>query len=80
VIAFEAIERALFESCGTRRDLRKHHPRLAFRTAEALNCEQWDCGWVIGHRIVAKEGTVPNMRPEFRSRCSILLIHENFAD
>src|SRR6478736_1545471 len=25
--------------------------RLAFRAAEPLNCEQRDCGWVIGHCI-----------------------------
>jgi hypothetical protein len=24
---------------------------LAFWAAEFLNCEQWDCGWVIGHCI-----------------------------
>jgi hypothetical protein len=31
--------------------MRKHHARSAFRAAESLNCEQRDCGWVIGHCI-----------------------------
>jgi hypothetical protein len=31
--------------------VRKHHPRLAFRTAEVLNGEQRDCGRIIGHCI-----------------------------
>ena len=51
VIAFGAFERAKFKSCGPRRDPRKPHARSAFRAAELLNCEQWDCGWVIGHCI-----------------------------
>jgi hypothetical protein len=39
VIALRAVERAKFKSCGSWRDTRKHHPRLAFRAAESLNCE-----------------------------------------
>ena len=49
MIAFRAVERAKFKSCRSRRNARKHHARLAFRTAQSLNCEQWDCGQVIGH-------------------------------
>jgi len=30
---------------------RKLHARSASRAAKLLNCEQWDCGWVIGHCI-----------------------------
>jgi hypothetical protein len=48
-IAFRAAERAKFKSCRARRDARKHHAHLAFRAAESLNCEQRDCGQVIGH-------------------------------
>jgi hypothetical protein len=51
VIAFGAVERAKFVSGRPRRDARKHHARLAFRAAESLNCEQRDCGWVMGHCI-----------------------------
>jgi hypothetical protein len=51
VTAFGAVERAKFVSSRPRRDARKHHARLAFRAAESLNCEQRDCGWVIGHCI-----------------------------
>src|SRR5450432_2489510 len=51
VIAFGAFERAKFKSRRPRRDPRKPHARSALRAAELLNCEQWDCGWVIGHGI-----------------------------
>jgi hypothetical protein len=51
MIAFGAVERAKFESCRPRRDAGKPHASLAFGAAESLNCEQWDCGWVIGHCI-----------------------------
>jgi hypothetical protein len=51
VIAFGAFERAKFKSRGPRRDPREPHARSAFRAVELLNCEQWDCGWVIGHGI-----------------------------
>jgi hypothetical protein len=51
VIAFGAVERAKFKSCRPRRDARKLHARSTFRAAKLLNCEQWDCGWVIGHCI-----------------------------
>jgi hypothetical protein len=51
VIAFGAVEPAKFESRRPLRDARKDHARLAFRAAEPLNCEQRDCGWVIGHCI-----------------------------
>jgi hypothetical protein len=50
-VAFGAVERAKFESCRPRRDVGKPHANLAFWAAESLNCEQWDCGWVIGHCI-----------------------------
>ena len=48
-IAIGAVERAKFKSCRPRRDARKLHARSAFWTAELLNGEQWDCGWVICH-------------------------------
>ena len=51
MIAFGAVEPAKFESCRPRRDARKDHARSAFRAAESRNCEQRDCGWVIGHCI-----------------------------
>jgi hypothetical protein len=51
VTAFGAIEPAKFKSCGSRCDTRKPHARSAFRAAESLDREQWDCGWVIGHCI-----------------------------
>ena len=51
VIAFGAVEPAKFESFRPRRDARKDHARSAFRAAEPLNCEQGDCGSVIGHCI-----------------------------
>jgi hypothetical protein len=51
MIAFGAIERAKFESCRPRRDARKQHARSAFRAAETLNCEQWNCGQMIAHCI-----------------------------
>src|SRR5260221_1727231 len=51
VIAFGAVERAKFESCRPRRDMSQPHANLALWAAESLNCEQWDCGWVIGHCI-----------------------------
>lgn len=51
MIAFGTVERAKFESCGPRRDVGKPHANLAFWAAESLYCEQWDCGWVIGHCI-----------------------------
>jgi hypothetical protein len=51
MIAFGAVERAKFESFRPRRDAGKSHANLAFWAAESLNCEQWDCGWVIGHCI-----------------------------
>src|SRR5258707_15606609 len=51
VIAFGAVEPLEFESCRPRRGARKLHARAAFWTAELLNCEHWDCGWVICHCI-----------------------------
>ena len=51
VIAFGAVERAKFESCRPRRDVSQPHANLALWAAESLNCEQRDCGWVIGHCI-----------------------------
>jgi hypothetical protein len=49
MIAFRTVERADFKSCRPRRNACKHHARSAFRAAELLNCEQWDCGQVVGH-------------------------------
>jgi hypothetical protein len=51
VTAFGAVERAKLESCRPRRNVRWNHARSAFRAAESLNSEQWDCRWVFGHRI-----------------------------
>jgi hypothetical protein len=51
VIAFRAAERAKFKSCRSWRDARKHHPHLTDRAAESLDCEQWNCGWKIGHCV-----------------------------
>jgi hypothetical protein len=51
MIAFGAVERAKFESDRPRQDARKRHAGSALRAVEVLNCEQWDCGWVIGHCI-----------------------------
>jgi hypothetical protein len=51
VIAFGAVERAKFESCRPRRDVSQPHANLALWAAESLNCEQRDCGWVVGHCI-----------------------------
>ena len=51
VIAFGAVERAKFESFRPRCDVGKLHANLALWAAESLNCEQWDCGWIIGHCI-----------------------------
>src|SRR5258705_9538097 len=51
VSTFGAVERAKLKSCGPRRGARKLHACAAFWAAELLNCEQWDCGWVICHCI-----------------------------
>src|SRR5258707_916689 len=51
VIAFGAVEPLEFKSCRPRRGTRKLHARAAFWAAELLNCEHWDCGWVICHCI-----------------------------
>ena len=51
VIAFGAVEGAQFKSCGARQDMRERQAGSAFRAAELFNCEQWDCGQVIGHCI-----------------------------
>src|SRR5258708_5512780 len=51
VIAFGAVEPLEFKSCRPRRGARKLHARAAFWAAELLNCEHWDCGWVICHCI-----------------------------
>ena len=85
VTAFGAVERAKLESRRPRRDARKHHSRSAFRAAESLNSEQWDCGWVIGHGIPPLDRAGPpnsqspggddgrNMISGVQSRWSILL-------
>jgi hypothetical protein len=51
MIAIGAVERAKFESFRPRCDFGKLHANLALWAAESLNCEQWDCGWIIGHCI-----------------------------
>src|SRR5258708_19117067 len=51
VIAFGAVEPLEFKSCRPRRGARKLHARAASWAAELLNCEHWDCGWVICHCI-----------------------------
>src|SRR6266478_2006375 len=51
LIAFGAVEPLEFKSCRPRRGARKLHARAAFWAAELLNCEHWDCGWVICHCI-----------------------------
>src|SRR6476660_4018071 len=51
VIAFGAVEPPKFKSCRPRRGARKFHARAAFWAAKLLNCEHWDCGWVICHCI-----------------------------
>jgi hypothetical protein len=85
VTAFGAVERAKLESRRPRRDARKHHSRSAFRAAESLNSQQWDCGWVIGHGIPPLDRAGPpnsqspggddgnNMISGVQSRWSILL-------
>jgi hypothetical protein len=90
MIAFRAVERANFKSRRPRRNACKHHARSASRAAESLNCEQWDCGQVVGHAfhlwlrrerknsqspVAAEEGgDETSMLSRFRSRCSILII------
>src|SRR5260370_28540703 len=68
VIAFGAVEPLEFKSCRPRRAARKLHVRAAFWAAELLNCEHWDCGWVICHCIPPASGGSATLSVTGRSR------------